>query len=214
MEEIAVISVGAEAVLIRGKWLGLDAIKKVRIPKNYRNRELDARLRKVRTALEARLMFEARKVGVASPALYDVDLDECYIIMEYIEGVKLRDMLARMGASEIKEIFRSLGKYAGKLHASGMVHGDLTTSNVIMSGDVPFLIDYGLGAFTYSREERAIDLHILLRSLESTHYSLSNLAFKEFLKGYSEILEEKEVNAILEKVKEIRSRGRYVKERK
>ncbi|OYT62889.1 MAG: Kae1-associated kinase Bud32 [Thermofilum sp. ex4484_15] len=213
LEEGRVIGVGAEAVLILCTWLGLKAVKKIRIRKSYRHKVLDEDLRRERTILEARLMYEARRLGVPSPTLYDVDLDNYCIVMEYIEGPKLREVMSKLRTKELRAILSKLGYAVGILHANGIVHGDLTTSNVILKEGIPFLIDYGLGSFSYDTEERAIDLHILLRSLESTHYSLSKKAFKMFLKGYSNALGREILFNVLKKVKEIRRRGRYVKER-
>lgn len=215
---VKVLAKGAEAVLYLVEWLGLRAVKKERIPKKYRHPHLDEYIRRSRTVTEAKLLAEAKKLGVPVPTLYDVYPEKFTLWMEYLEGPRLREYMETLLRAHqyeiVAEIFRKLGRYAAQLHTAGMVHGDLTTSNVILVDTTePYLIDFGLGSFSRDLEEHGVDVHLMLRSLESVHYSVAETCFKNFMKGYSEVSGEEYARKVLAKVREIRSRARYVEER-
>ncbi len=203
---------GAEAYLYLDEWLGVKVIKKVRVAKRYRVSPLDLYLRRHRTLNEARLLSAAKTVGVPAPAVLDVDLSNTTIVMEYIPGVLLKDVLDEMPDNWRKRIFSLIGECVGKLHANGIIHGDLTTSNMIVCGDKIFFIDFGLGMLSKEIEHFGVDVHLMLRALESTHYHLVNSCFDAFIEGYSRSF--KKFDEVLKKVREIRLRGRYVVERR
>lgn len=207
-----VLGVGAEALVILCEWRGFEAVAKLRLAKPYRAGALDVLLRSRRTALEARLMLEARKLGVAAPAPLFVDTEEGLLIMDYIPGPRLRDVLTQLENKE--EVFERVGFYAGSIHARGMVHGDLTTSNIIVSEGKVFIIDFGLGGFSNELEEQGVDVHLMLRSLESTHPSLTAQLYEAFMRGYTRARGEEAGGLVKSKVAEIRKRGRYVAERR
>jgi TP53 regulating kinase-like protein len=207
-----VLGVGAEAVVVKCEWRGFEAVAKLRLAKPYRDPALDALLRSRRTALEAKLMFEARKLGVAAPAPLFVDAEEGLLIMDYIPGPRLRDVLARLESRE--EVFETVGFYAGLIHGRGIVHGDLTAANVIVSDGGVYVIDFGLGAFSNDLEEQGVDVHLMLRSLESTHPSLAPQLYRAFMRGYAKARGEEARKLVESKVLEIRRRGRYVAERR
>lgn len=207
---IKVLGKGAEAILYLELWRGMLTVRKIRVPKRYRNPALDAMLRRWRTSLEAKLLHESKKLGVPVPSILDVDLDNTAITMEYIPGKRLRDILDEMEVSKVKEFFNGIGRSVAILHKHGIVHGDLTTSNMIItdSGNV-YLIDFGLGGFSWKLEDQGTDIHLMLRALESSHARLSKLCFQAFIDGYKEVLGER-TEKVLMKVREIRARGRYV----
>lgn len=209
---IELLGIGAEAVVIRCEWRSFDSVAKVRLPKPYRAPELDERLRRGRTALEAKLLAEARKLGVPAPSLLYVNPMLCLLIMDYIPGPRLREVLPSMEGKEA--VFRSLGFYAGLLHARGIVHGDLTAANVVASGRGVFIIDFGLGSFSNDLEEQGVDVHLMLRSLESTVPTIAPSLYKAFLEGYGEARGRDMAKLVEERVAEIRRRGRYVAERR
>ncbi len=209
---VEVLGVGAEAVVARCVWWGLDAVAKVRLPKPYRDPRLDARLRAERTSLEAKLLAEARRLGVPAPTPLHVDLELSILVMDYIPGRRLRELLPSIEGGE--GVFRRLGYYAGLLHARGIVHGDLTTANVLVAGGRLFLIDFGLGGFSNNLEEQGVDVHLMLRSLESTVPSLAPRLYRSFLEGYAEARGAEAAARVESKVAEIRRRGRYVAERR
>ncbi len=208
-----VIALGAEALITRIKLLSLDILVKRRIRKKYRIKALDIRLRRERTIREARIITDCRKLGVPAPAIIDVDVDRSVIWMEFIKGSKLKDKMNELTDNEIARIAHSLGIYVGILHSNGIVHGDLTTSNVIITDNNQiYLIDFGLSAYSNDIENMGVDIHLFMRAIESTHYDKRKLILDNFMKGYTRIMGDK-ARTVFEKVREIRSRGRYVKER-
>jgi len=211
-----ILSWGAEAIIVKTTFMGEPAIKKIRVPKSYRCKELDISLRKRRTILEAKLMFYSIKNGVPTPVVYFIDLAKTTIVMEYIKGKLLKEIISEKNINQISNFLEKSGYYTGILHEVGIVHGDLTTSNIMVrehTKDVVF-IDFGLGAFSKDYEDQSVDLHLFLRSLESTHYSIAYEAFKWFIKGYSRARGEVIAKKIQSKIREIRMRGRYVSERR
>jgi len=176
-------------------------VVKQRIPKRYRVEGVDERLRRERTKSEAKLISEARRCGVPTPIIYDVtDYD---IVMEYIEGPQLKHVLD-------VELCKRIGELVGRLHTSGIIHGDLTTSNMILSRGRIHLIDFGLAYFDQSTEARGVDVHVLFQTFESTHDEHETL-INAFIKGYTKTFDR--AREVIQRVREIESRGRYRAER-
>ena len=171
-------------------------VKKERPLKSYRHPELDSRLRTERTETEARLMEDARRHGVNVPEISSVDDNS--IMMDRIEGEKLRDNL------EIQS-FQSLGRNIAYLHETDIIHGDLTSSNVIVGKEV-YIIDFGLSFRSQRIEDRAVDIHLLKQVLESSHPQKADEMWESFLKGYREYRRYEEV---MERLEEVEERGRY-----
>ncbi len=211
MKELRIIKKGAEAQLLLAEWLGLPVVIKRRVPKPYRRRDFDLQLRRTRTLREASLMSAARRLGVSVPALLCVDVEGASIIMEYVKGPTLKELLINNGGSE--EIMYKVGVSVGKLHRGGLVHGDLTTSNMIWSGGKVFLVDFGLGSYDSSIEARGVDLHLMLRALESLLPSRAEDLFKQVLQGYSCIVG-RLAKEVVRRAMEVRLRGRYVEARR
>ena len=199
---------GAEANLYLDEWFGLKVIRKVRASKLYRVSELDRGLRLHRTVNEAKLLSAARRVGVLTPFVFDVDLRSFTLVMEYLNGALLKDLLPSLSDDMLKSIFFEVGRMIGRLHHNGIYHGDLTTSNMVVIDGVIFFIDFGLGGFSNELESFGVDLHLMLRALESTHHDLAERCFSYVKAGYSEVYDDW-VN-VFHKVDEIRRRGRYV----
>ena len=86
------IKKGAEGDIYKTKWLGRDAVLKIRRPKAYRNTDLDERIRRSRTIKEAQSISRARSCGVLSPLVYFMDTKECSITIQYIDGILVRDL--------------------------------------------------------------------------------------------------------------------------
>ncbi|PCN50350.1 Kae1-associated kinase Bud32 [Candidatus Geothermarchaeota archaeon ex4572_27] len=206
------IKKGAEAEIWLGEWLGLKVVVKRRVPKPYRRPDFDLLLRRSRTLREASLMAAARRLAVPAPAVYAVDVEGASLIMEYVQGPTVKDLLLK-APEGLGEVFRVVGASIGRLHAGGVVHGDLTTSNMILSGGRVFLVDFGLGEFSRSHEAMGVDLHLMLRSLESTQPSIAQRLFERALEGYRGVMGD-EARAVEERVRLIRMRGRYVEARR
>ncbi len=209
MENMTLIKKGAEAELYRQIWMGRDAVLKRRIKKTYRNPDLDIYIRTTRTSLEAKLLSEARHLGVPTPIVYYFDLKNTEIIMSYIPGPPLKKIIPEMDRGSLEETFALVGRLVGSLHKGGIVHGDLTTSNMLLKGDLLFLIDFGLGDHTLDLEARGVDIHLMRRALESSHHEVSKWAYEGFISGYETIMGD-DTKDVLRRVGEIRRRGRYV----
>lgn len=185
---------GAEAVIT----LEQGKVRKVRLAKSYRLPELDERIRAERTLREARITSDARRHGVPTPVISDITRFE--LEMEHLEGEKLKDIIT-------PEISEKVGEMVGRLHKGGIIHGDLTTSNMILKSGRVHLIDFGLAFYESSVEAQGVDVHVYFQTLESTHDRPQELIYA-FRNGYIRIYPGAE--AVLERVKEIKARGRYL----
>jgi len=203
------VAKGAEADLYLAEWNGMRVLKKVRKPKKYRHPELDYQMRKSQTNHEADIIHRAKTYGVPTPLLYQVDNENAVIIMEYIDGVKIRDLVDQLNDEERVRLFKHIGFLAGRLHKSGIVHGDLTTSNIIKSGDRVVFIDFGLSEVNSEVEKRGVDLNLMNRMLTSTHYQYQDTLLEAFKDGYRLSMGE-EAEEALQRMDEVSRRGRYI----
>jgi TP53 regulating kinase-like protein len=206
---------GAEASLYLADWQGRRVVIKERLPKKYRPAELDEKIRGYRTAHEPQLMHEAKKAGVPTPTIFLVDMKNAAITMEFVEGKQVKQLLGSISKKERQELCFKIGELIGKMHKHGLIHGDLTTSNMILDveGKI-FLVDFGLGEKNAELEARGVDLHLMKRALQSTHYQFAEECFKSVMRGYSAVFGAEETGKVLEKIVEIERRGRYVAERR
>jgi len=200
---------GAEAEIYLENWHGEPAIRKSRIAKSYRVHELDESIRKTRTAHEANMMMEVRKLGVPVPIIQHIDLDTCTLIMEYINGPTLKEELYTLGNQKRRERSTRLGELLGRMHVGNVVHGDMTISNVLSEDGKLFLIDFGLGNLSHELEDKGVDLLLLSRAMKSTHYAFHTLLFNSFLKGYTKAVGAKAGRDTVQKMREVEKRGRY-----
>lgn len=206
---------GAEASLYLAEWQGRKVIIKMRIPKKYRPEELDKQIRSYRTVHEPQLMHEAKAAGVPTPLIFMVNIAEASITMEYVEGQQVKQLLNALPKAEQHDLCLRIGELIGKLHNHGLIHGDLTTSNIILRADGKiFFVDFGLGEKNIEVEAKGVDLHLMKRALQSTHYQHWEECFQSVLHGYSSVVGEETAEKVYEKIREIERRGRYVEERK
>jgi N6-L-threonylcarbamoyladenine synthase/protein kinase Bud32 len=84
-----------------------------------------------RTREEAKLMSEARQSGVCVPIIYDVDLQKGIITMSYVKGKRVKDILNNLSEDARKKLCIKIGESIGNLHRADIIHGDITTSNMI-----------------------------------------------------------------------------------
>jgi Kae1-associated kinase Bud32 len=207
------IAKGAEACLYLEDWYGFEVIRKHRISKSYRIQLLDQELRGERTIHEARLLSAARRAGVHTPVVFDVDPEEATIIMEFIAGQRLKELLPKATPSLRRRYFRQIGGAVARLHQHRICHGDLTTSNLILHADGKiYFIDFGLATNTQSLEDFGTDVHLLRRALLSAHYKHWKECFRAFVAGYQAAYG-KGAAEVIRKVRAIESRGRYQIER-
>jgi len=208
-EELRVLQVGAEAVVRLVRWNGLLLVAKTRVPKPYRRPEVDHQIRTERTEREARIMHRAKRLGVPCPSVVHLELSTSTIYMQYVLGDDLRSVLSRR-EGDIPSIARALGAYVARLHSAELYHGDLVPSNVIVQRGKPYLIDFGLSGHSPDIEEHAIDYHLLDRSLRSGYPEIADAFMESFRSGYEEVAGPLRTREVLERVEEIRARGRYV----
>jgi len=208
-EELRVLQIGAEAVVRLVRWGGLLLVAKTRVPKPYRRPDVDLQIRTERTEREARIMHRAKRFGVPCPAVVHLELSTSTIYMQYVVGEDLRSYLRRAGEG-LTAIARSLGTCVARLHSADLYHGDLVPSNVIVQSGRPYLIDFGLSGHSQDIEEHATDYHLLDRSLRSGFPDLAEAFMEAFRSGYEEVAGSVRTREVLERVEEIRARGRYV----
>lgn len=191
-----IIASGAEANIIQeGKFVVKD-----RISKGYRHPELDKKIIKQRTKRETTILEKAHKL-INSPSPEMIEFNK--IKMPFIEGKKLSENLENL---DWKNVCKTIGKNIAKLHDNNIIHGDLTTSNMILtkSGKVIF-IDFGLGFHSERLEDKAVDLHLIKQALEAKHFLIHKEAEKIILDNYNS----KDKAKILEQLKKVELRGRY-----
>ncbi|PSP75722.1 Kae1-associated kinase Bud32 [Halobacteriales archaeon QS_1_68_20] len=193
---------GAEAVVV----IEDGTVVKRRLPKDYRHPELDVKLRRDRTVMESRLTSEARRHGVPTPVVRDVDLQEATITFQEVGD-------ADLGRALTGERVRAVGRHLAAIHGAGFVHGDPTTRNVRVRKDSSetdagdpgvFLIDFGLGFYTDHVEDYAMDLHVFEQALAGTADD-PPATIEAFEGGYREAGDER----VLDQLREIEGRGRY-----
>ncbi len=189
---------GAEAVVTVD--VGAGRVYKRRVPKGYRHPALDDRLRRDRTVLEARLTSAARRIGVPTPLVYDVDPLEATLTVEYVGDADLREGLT-------VDRVAAVGGHLATIHGAGFVHGDPTTRNVRIDDERTYLIDFGLGYHTDHVEDYAMDLHVFDGSLVGTTDEPEPL-WEGFREGYLEVGDER----VIERLADVERRGRYVGE--
>jgi Kae1-associated kinase Bud32 len=192
------IAQGAEAKIYRDK----NKLIKDRIKKSYRLQVIDSKLRISRTKAEARLISRAARAGVPVPRVIDVGKTKLEI--EFLDGPKLRDWIdSQKDLKKVKKVLKELGKLTDKMHAANVIHGDMTTSNIIYL-DKPYFIDFGLGTFSERLEDKAVDLHLFKECLKSKHYEHWLICWKAFKQGYKN-------EKVFEQLEKVESRGRYKK---
>jgi len=195
-----IIAQGAEAKIIRKGNL----IIKDRISKGYRHPELDKKIIKTRTKKEKNLLEKASKIiNAPTPEqTYEINI----IKMPFINGRKLSESLEKL---DYKKISKEIGKSIAKLHDNDIIHGDLTTSNMIWVDDQKksrlYLIDFGLGFTSKRIEDKAVDLHLIKQALEAKHFSIHKECEKIIIENYNS----KDKEKVLEQLKKVEERGRY-----
>ena len=192
------IAQGAEAVLYKDN----NVVKKVRVSKTYRHPTLDAKLRKFRAKREAKFLERLHEIEVRAPHLLSFDEKSCEIDMEFVKGKLLKECLE----SNYPHYANELGKIIATLHKNNLIHGDLTTSNMVVDGEI-ILIDFGLSFFSEKIEDKAVDLHLFKQALESKHYKIYEDCFRVFVESYKKNYSD--ADAVLLRLERVEQRGRY-----
>jgi TP53 regulating kinase-like protein len=223
---LQIIQQGAEAIILRKE----NEVIKRRIKKSYRIKELDDKIRKQRTRSEYKLLEKASK-SISIPNLIKMDDKEMEISMEFIPGKKLSEELDSFPLQKQKEICLKIGESIAKLHDRDIIHGDLTTSNIILKEDLDFnrrqlkksssiskgeidkeklgslyFIDFGLGFNSHRIEDKAVDLHLIKQALEAKHFKNWETLFQSIREGYNH---SKDYKKVIEQLEKVEKRGRY-----
>ncbi len=208
------IKKGAEANLYLEDWHGRRVIVKRRLLKKYRVPKLDKEIRYYRTIHEPQHIHKAKEAGVPTPTIFMVDTVGTTIVMEFIEGKQVKQILDDLPSEERQHLCRHIGELIGRLHSHGIIHSDLTTSNMILTpqGRVVF-VDFGLSERSMEVEARGVDLHLMKRAFQSTHFKYAGECFDAVIEGYTQVVGGNMAKEVLKKIGEIERRGRYVSER-
>ena len=206
-----ILAKGAESDILEKSYLGEDAILKKRVPKSYRVKEIDTKIRKMRTKSESKLISDIKSCGVKSPVLFDVNLEDESILMEKIHGNLVKDIMDSLSSDDRFNLAKKIGYNIGLMHNKDIIHGDITSSNMMVDDEGNFVfLDFGLGSYSDLVEDKATDLLVLKKSFQSIDYEIANETFNWILDGYIDSYDDDlNKNMILNKIKEIESRGRY-----
>uniref|UniRef100_A0A182RSN2 Replication factor C subunit 2 n=1 Tax=Anopheles funestus TaxID=62324 RepID=A0A182RSN2_ANOFN len=224
--EIQLVKQGAEAKLYIGTYKGQRCLVKERFEKKYRHPSLDRQLTRQRIKAEQKAFQRCATAGVLTPAFYGADLEERKIYMEYLDKSRTaKDFIDELTALPqdakesplLEKLAEKIGSVVGVLHRNNLVHGDLTTSNVLLDPveedpeDPVFpyrliTIDFGLSHFSDNNENKGVDLYVLERAILSTHSQLPGL-FEMILEAYR-IHNTNNCKETIAKYEEVRARGR------
>lgn len=215
LSSLELVKQGAEARVFRGRFQGRAAMVKHRFPKGYRHPALDARLSRRRTVQEARALLRCRRTGISAPVVFFVDYASNCLYMEEIEGsVTVRDYIESIMEAEktpqsLLGLAKAVGQVLARMHDVDLIHGDLTTSNMLLKPPLEqlniVLIDFGLSFISALPEDKGVDLYVLEKAFLSTHPNTESV-FQAFLKSYA--ASSKAARPVLKKLDEVRLRGR------
>ncbi len=192
---------GAEAIISLS---GLKIIKN-RVKKSYRFPILDQRLRIQRTKKEAKLLKMSSKI-IPIPKILTLYKDkDTSLELEFIEGKKLSQHLDSIGNAV--DVCNQVGKNIAKLHDANIIHGDLTTSNMILKKNTAYFIDFGLGFESSRAEDKAVDLHVFKEALYAKHFNHAKKFWAAVLQGYKK--QSPHASIVLKRLETVEKRGRY-----
>jgi Kae1-associated kinase Bud32 len=200
MEKI--IAQGAEALLIRKD----NQIIKKRISKGYRHPLLDNQLRVRRTRSEGKILSKINSL-ISTPGILKIDEENKQIVMEFIQGEVLSNSLDNFEIPKAISICRLIGENIAIIHNAGIIHNDLTTSNMIFCNEKVYFIDFGLAFHSLRIEDKAVDLHLLRQAFESKHFKRWQDYFNEVIESYK--TKSADSIKVLQQLKKVEARGRY-----
>lgn len=215
MEGLELVQQGAEAKLYRGRFLGRPTVVKLRFPKRYRHPLLEERLSRRRTAQEARSLLRCRRTGISTPVVYFVDyVSNCIYLEDIVGSTTVRDFIISVqqsskDSSSLNLLAEKIGEILARMHDEDLIHGDLTTSNMLLRPPLEklelVLIDFGLSFISALPEDKGVDLYVLEKAFLSTHPNTEAL-FEVLLKKY--LAASKKSAPVIKKLDEVRLRGR------
>lgn len=224
-------------------------IIKYRPTKPYRHPKIDLQINKSRTIGEVKFMYKLSKLNIACPNIILTDFNNGIIWMECLGSKLPNDTISSFknwlwylesqekenpninlhDDGQVELVCQKVGQLIGRLHLNDMIHGDLTSSNIILTemdasnnlfNFEPALIDFGLSSFSGLAEDKAVDLYVLERAILSTHSSYADKLNRWLLEGYQQIHDSAEFNKTkqqqgklklkdtLKRLEDVRLRGR------
>ncbi|MBZ2165064.1 bifunctional N(6)-L-threonylcarbamoyladenine synthase/serine/threonine protein kinase [Methanobacterium spitsbergense] len=204
-----ILEKGAEANILPGQWMDKEAVIKKRVPKGYRIEDIDNYLRKKRSKGEAKLLGEAKRCGVKTPIIYDIVKDESAIVMEKILGTPVKNIFEGSKTSnnfKFKDLCEKIGENIAKLHNCKIIHGDLTSSNMMVKDEQLIFIDFGLGMISDLIEDKGVDLLVFKKAISAIHHTISKECIESVLHGYRYA---NDYESVVSKMVEIEGRVRY-----
>ncbi|XP_054732536.1 EKC/KEOPS complex subunit TP53RK [Anastrepha obliqua] len=221
---LEVLKQGAEGRLYIDEFKGEKCLVKERFVKRYRHVALDSQITRQRIKAETKAVTRCRNAGILAPRILHTDLNERKIYMEYFKhAITAKEYIQRVVVEQLpetteqllKKLCAEIGAIIGQLHANNIIHGDLTTSNILINPkeeqhdfnkhEVVF-IDFGLSHYNQGAEDKGVDLYVLERALLSTHSEQPYL-FEHILEAYRKKCGDDE-NIVVAKFEEVRARGR------
>jgi len=226
-KDFVLLRQGAEAKIYTGTFLGQKSIVKERFSKKYRHPQLDERLTKERLKGEIRSLMRCKIANIRTPTIYFVDMNNGLFVMEYLDSATtcreyidslLKNSTANFDEtrSKLTNLSMKIGQILGQMHKNNVIHGDLTTSNMMVQKETDnggykiCLIDFGLGFAEGSPEDKGVDLYVLERALISTHPN-TEFMFDAVINSYKKEMKAErktECDEIIRKFEDIRMRGR------
>jgi TP53 regulating kinase-like protein len=202
------IKMGAEANIYLDYWNDIEVIRKIRRPKPYWRGELDKKIRRSRTIKEAEYMSIVKRYGVLTPIIYYVDPFNGEIIMEYVNGTRMKDLF-EIDLRKALLMLNEAGRSLARMHAHNILHGDPTTSNFIVRDGKLYFIDFGLAFRSTRLEDKSVDVHLLKQVMKSAHSDIFDKGFGEIIEGYGSVCGNIQLEKTLDNIREIEKRGRY-----
>jgi TP53 regulating kinase-like protein len=200
---------GAEAII----YTDYNTVTKERFEKKYRHPTLDKELRKFRTRRESKILEKLQEMKFPAPRLIEMDDSTMKVNMDHVPGDTLKKAIDALEEKKDSKRYLALCKEIGEkiatLHNAGIVHHDLTTSNMILHRDEDkvYFIDFGLSFFSEKVEDYAVDLHLFKHALESRHYRIWEKCFNIAMAGYKK--KAKKGDETMKRLETVEKRGRY-----
>jgi len=203
------LSQGAEAII----YTDYKTVTKDRFEKKYRHPALDKELRKFRTRRESKILEKLQEMNFPAPLLIEMDDSTMKVHMEHLPGETVKKVIDALEEKKEEKKYLALCKEIGEkiavLHNAGIVHHDLTTSNMILHNEKNevYFIDFGLSFFSDKVEDYAVDLHLFKHALESRHYRIWEKCFESAVSGYKK--KAKQGEETLKRLEKVEQRGRH-----
>lgn len=224
-----IISQGAEAKISITLFDGEMCVVKERFVKTYRHPDLDAQLTRERMRTESKTATRCQMAGITVPRILFMDLNDHKMYMEYFKKsitakAYLNEKLPKIADSrkrriQLEGLACRIGTNIGTMHDNNIIHGDLTTSNMLLAPNDTasqsednyedyklVMIDFGLSSHNQNDENKGVDLYVLERALLSTHAAIPEL-FDLILNAYKTINKVKS-SEVIAKFEIVRARGR------